>query len=510
MCQRCLKSDYVCDGYSVIVNHPAKQRESRGRGQLGVLDIKPRPLPALVRTLDTEVSTHPKERQYFYFFRQHTASILSGYFRSNFWSILVPQLGHDAEPICHAIAAVTALLKSLEKKPRSPLLIDAQDRHTEDYRFAIRQYTKAILSLKHLLSTKDTHYTTALVASILFITIETLHGDLEAASTQIVAAFFLAAEALGGQKDSRKASTSQSILDNDLLQMFTGLEVQSKLPLFYAGPDTFEGMPSLFTALPQPPIPNIPSCFESIGAAKASLDTIFNHIHSFYARRSRSLESSTTVSEKHLAFLRQWMVAFSPLTRGADTDAGSDSSKDAEDYCSQSILASTHALALIIVKRNGGRCSEMFYDSLTEHFQRIIVHSRVAISEMRSSSLPRYNFEIGVLPPLHVVASKCRIPGLRRDAIELLRLCPAQEGVWQGNLCAETCEWAMGIEEKGVMGGSPSCRDIGKGEVIPEWNRVKLTSMVCWLHKRKSWAQCTSVLPVEYGSHRVLERTFTW
>ena len=244
------------------------------------------------------------------------------------------------------------------------------------------------------------------------------------------------------------------------------------------------------------------------------MDTILNHINSFYARRSHSLESSTTISEKYHTFLKQWVVAFSPLVRGAHTRIAytsgmSDLPEGAQDYSSQCVLACTHALAVIIVKSNGGRCSEMFYDTLTEYFQHKIDYSKVVIAIMRSSSLPKYVFEIGVLAPLHVAASKCRV---RRLAIELLRQYPAQEGVWEGYGCAESCEWAMGIEESGIIGGSPARRDIG-GEgvaLVPEWSRVKLTSMVCWLHKREIWAQCTSVLPVAHGSHRVLERIFTW
>ena len=199
-----MKSDYLCDGYSFNPDRRAKQCESRGGRHLEVLHIKPRPLSAIIHTLDTPVLTNPEERQYFYLFRQHTSSILSSCFRSNFWSRLVPQIGHDAEPIRHTIAAVTALLESLETTSRSPLLIDTQQPQNGEYRIAVRQYAKAISSLRHLLSTSGSHYTTALVASVLFITIETLHGDFVAASAQIVAAFFLAAEAVGCHKHSRK------------------------------------------------------------------------------------------------------------------------------------------------------------------------------------------------------------------------------------------------------------------------------------------------------------------
>lgn len=38
-------------------------------------------------------------------------------------------------------------------------------------------------------------------------------------------------------------------------------------------------------------------------------------------------------------------------------------------------------------------------------------------------------------------------------------------------------------------------------EMIPEWNRVKLSAMDCRLHQRMIWAQCKSVLLVKHGSY---------
>lgn len=163
------------------------------------------------------------------------------------------------------------------------------------------------------------------------------------------------------------------------------------------------------------------------------------------------------------------------------------------------------------MKTDAGRCSEMFFDTLINDFRRIVKYSKVIIDYIKANTLPNYNFEVGVLPPLHVTAMKCRDPKVRREAIALLRQCPVQEGVWEGHACAESCTWLMDLEESGIVDGLPENRSVGgKVDFIPEWNRVRLTQMVTWSHKSTILMQCTSVLPVVQGKHMVLERTFIW
>ena len=319
----------------------------------------------MINSLDIPLSTNSEERRYFYLYRQHTTSILSGYFRSNFWSRLVSQIRHDAEPVRYAIIAVTVLLKSLETASRSPLLIGAQEEKNCHNCFAIQAYTRAISPLRRLITTNGSHYNTALIASILFIVAETLQGDLVTASTQIIGGFLLAAEAVRCQTDSRKAKTNHFSLDNDLVQIFTNLEFQSKLPVFYAGSDTYQGIPSLLAMLPKSSVPDIPSSFESMEAPRASLSTILNCISSFYARSSRPLEGSSATSEKHHTLLQQLMDAFSPLMPEAVSQVTgpgtqSDSPTNTKDYTSHFSLARTYPLAVIIVKSEGAvalRCS---------------------------------------------------------------------------------------------------------------------------------------------------------
>jgi hypothetical protein len=148
------------------------------------------------------------------------------------------------------------------------------------------------------------------------------------------------------------------------------------------------------------------------------------------------------------ARLSQWEGAFQPLLdRAKDV-----MSSDPEAAMPGLILSVYHRVALIIVstclpsslESSSGICSgppsEMTSDSLLPHFKYIASLSNTLLSLLPStepstscpSTLPRpkFTFEVGLLPPLYIVGSKCREPATRREVIERLGRCPGQKGLW--------------------------------------------------------------------------------
>ena len=310
------------------------------------------------------------------------------------------------------------------------------------------------------------------------------------------------------------AGTSENALDDELVQIFTDLEGQSKLPSFYDPQNPACLMPSILSSLPRFSLPRIPTQFATVSKAKTCLNLIQALINRLYSQGPHINRKESATLDDCNRLLNEWEVAFSTLLQNAQRIASTtQGSKFQKSYIPHFILASNHAMIKIINASNTGRCSEMFYDTMIPYFQKIIDYSKVIINTINSHVLPSFVFEVGVLPPLHVTGTKCRDPKLRREAIALLRKYPAQEGVWEGYGCAKACEWIMTIEEAGGADGLSSVKSSRSQESagsIPEWDRVKLSSMVCWLHERRIWAQCTSVVPVLKGKNRVWEKTFTW
>jgi hypothetical protein len=63
---------------------------------------------------------------------------------------------------------------------------------------------------------------------------------------------------------------------------------------------------------------------------------------------------------------------------------------------------------------------------------------------------PSFSADLGIVPPLYVVATKCREPHIRRQAIQLLRSSARREGMWDSELTARIGIWIAEIEEEDV------------------------------------------------------------
>ncbi|CZR60948.1 uncharacterized protein PAC_10844 [Phialocephala subalpina] len=97
--------------------------------------------------------------------------------------------------------------------------------------------------------------------------------------------------------------------------------------------------------------------------------------------------------------------------------------------------------------------SEMLYDAYLADFQYITRTCTLLVGSEDTLQLPRnrrFSFEAGIIPPLHVVATKCRDPIVRREAIDILFSSPRQEGMWDGVLSARIARWIASCEEEGL------------------------------------------------------------
>jgi len=162
-CRRCDKFGVDCGGYDTSdTSHVSKNCRNK---TINPPKILPKTSALLQNPYNpgTHVSIDPEERRYFYLFRQDSAKMLSGYFHSNFWSQVIPLHGHNSIPVRHATIAVAALLKCLETSAKSPSPSDSQKRRDSQYQFAILQYSKAVTSLRRLLSTKGSHHRVTLI-----------------------------------------------------------------------------------------------------------------------------------------------------------------------------------------------------------------------------------------------------------------------------------------------------------------------------------------------------------
>jgi hypothetical protein len=123
------------------------------------------------------------------------------------------------------------------------------------------------------------------------------------------------------------------------------------------------------------------------------------------------------------------------------------------------LLEIQHITATILASA-GPSSEETIFDCFEEEFSRIIelaYRINANASEEQRSSIP--TFDMGILPHLYFITSRCRHPLLRREALSLLRRGPRQEGIWNRDMLAGIAQRIMGMEEK-ICGSVESSMDI--------------------------------------------------
>lgn len=441
-----------------------------------------------------------EEGQYFQLFREQTASELSGFFDSAFWTRSVLQECHSATAIRHAVIALGALYKTLEKSTESPPSsphagrspIDNARRHWE---MAFRQYSHACNALVKGDSATTVSHRTRLMASVLLACFDSFVGDHKHAIVQIQTGLRLL-DQLCAERRRAFFSTSEEPVEEELVQMFTRLAIQAKsYDMAFHFPQPFvvrltspnQGQdPTSPVSDASSPIgvmyDPIPERFASVMEARVAWDKLCERIFRFTETMFAHAQSG--VMGVLPASLQRYGISFKE-----DIDAWSRAfdhilaSRTAPGVSSQEKAA----IAVLKMFQIMGKIlflmtfsdSEMHFDKFTPYFKAIVdLAAEVVGDEERRAAArrcpdpalcrhqyrcqpdifggaeyvarhikPSFSADLGIVPPLYVVATKCREPLIRRQAIQLLRSGARREGMWDSELTARIAMWIAEVEE---------------------------------------------------------------
>lgn len=202
------------------------------------------------------------------------------------------------------------------------------------------------------------------------------------------------------------------------------------------------------------PIPTAP--FTDFPTAQRCWDFLMDRTLQFYRRTLFNRRYAPSTSDppalinkqynNHIKQLSLFEKAFAPLLKTAILPDGTVTNAAA-------LILSLNQKCTAIMLATVQNESEMLYDEYTEDFAYIVRTCKKIVAEQDSIHLPRntrFSFDTGIVPPLHVTASKCRDPVIRREAISLLFKSPRQEGMWDGVLSARIGRWLAACEEDGL------------------------------------------------------------
>ncbi|KAB8289496.1 hypothetical protein EYC80_010657 [Monilinia laxa] len=240
-------------------------------------------------------------------------------------------------------------------------------------------------------------------------------------------------------------------LEENIMQAFVRLDGQG---LFFG---MTPGIPPLIWDIHSAHHITIPRAFTSFCEAQHCWDFLMDRTLQYYRRtlfdRKFASTKSDTPSEiaqqyaSYSARLNEFERAFEPILNSAISPQG-------EVLNQAAIVLITHLKATAITLSAVTSTSEMVYDSFMNDFRYIVGAAELLVtrSEVTPSAInsSRFSFDIGIVPPLHVVATKCREPNMRRKAVDLLFRSPRQEGMWDGVLSARIGRWIISCEEDGL------------------------------------------------------------
>lgn len=439
------------------------------------------------------------EGLYFQLFQSHTADELSGYFDSVFWSRLVLQECHAEAAIRHSVVALGALYKTLDKTTESPpsspsAIVDPVDSAWQHWEVAVKSYSDAINALVNVAGQDSRANRTRLMASVLLACFDSFIGDHKQAIRQIQNGLALL-EQLRAQRRRSFMPKPEEPVEDEIIQMFTRLAIQAKsydmafhFPKPYviqliqpaadpSSPTSDVGSP---VSLYQYPIPEE---FSSLRDARLAWDALcekmFRFTETLFATASR--DNPMGVLPAHLRQYGQgfkgqieaWSTAFEPLLSRRSSPGVTSQEKAAI-----AVLKMFHIMGQILFLMTFS-ASETQFDVFQPQFQMIVnLGMEVVGDEERRAAekrcqdpttcrhkdhipdifggdtyianhiKPSFSADLGIVPPLYVVATKCRDPVTRRQAIQLLRSSSRREGMWDSELVARIGTWIMGIEEE--------------------------------------------------------------
>ena len=96
------------------------------------------------------------------------------------------------------------------------------------------------------------------------------------------------------------------------------------------------------------------------------------------------------------------------------------------------------------------------FDDFTYDFREALHHAELYVTA-RSKEKPAFTFEAGAVPTLFFIVMKCRVPSIRRRALELMGKAPGKELFFGARSTSEMARSLVMIEEAGIGLPSPDC-----------------------------------------------------
>ncbi|KAL2811485.1 hypothetical protein BJX63DRAFT_433334 [Aspergillus granulosus] len=527
VCQRCLSTGRVCDGYGVWGgggNNYGRRQSSRYPHRL---DYSP------LACISTTVAS-TDERASFDWFKGRTITKIPGSYLSDFWTTILLQASQTDQAVWHAVLA-------LSSTHRSGFVHAISGQRSKQEQSTLRHLIRAVRHLEPHFSVQDrASCRVILIVCLVFVVLDLLRGHFTAAQVHLRNGMNILAQMQSFSVDAANTdldcspppSYAYEPIDVSIGEAFFRLHAQVELLQHQHDPRPcilpLPFQPQLHEVSPQ-------TGFPSYTAAWRGLDHLMNQAFCLSAQaREHAAKAGTEATptgtliaqqERLKAGLTNWIDSYTLSVESLQLEI-SESISEAKAKVHH--LVSCYYTMLTIMAETALSPTQTVFDAYTHHFEQMIEHladlwtlssvgyptpspstspsiSSNSSSTDTSSSTPtpvptaekrrwiggcdmsHTIIDVGWMIPLFYTATKCRVRRIRRRAIRLIESSNHREGIWDGKITACIARRVVAFEEgnfyddcdpgslrtKSSDSSSTCSVECDDGPVLPESCRIR-------------------------------------
>lgn len=395
-------------------------------------------------------------------FSRHTAPKIAGIHDQHFWTQTVIQLGHSEPAIRCAIQAVSAVYDQVERNSGGPITrMDPK---------ALGFYNSAIGHILRGQSGEEVH----MAVAALFVCLEFLLGDEHKAAIHINGGAKLLRDwnsrARLREYESSESSTSstsasatpsptptrsESELIDDMTSMFFRLGLHSKIfgkRLFRVEDDDDPEREIVFQN----------RYFKTFNQARDDGFRLTGEAVNFIARGTplaylQAEPDNKVLLEQALVVrhLQDWRRAYAQFLQ-------EDQHTIPRDQVRAGHIVTCLIICAVVWVETCLSPYENDYDKYISEWEKILELAEIITDlpdDYLCENIGRFSFDIGIIPALHLVGSRCRVPKIRDGCIKVLSSHHWREGLFDSFRSAQLVKSCIDIEnaaKQKLMGLKPS------------------------------------------------------
>jgi hypothetical protein len=431
-CQRCISAGRLCEGYDPSNIATLKP------------DVHGSPAPWFL-TPSSIPKSSPNERAAFQAFRDRCGKISTGILGNGPLHDYILQTAHSESVVWHSIVALEAAQK-------------------QEHALAFQQYSRAVREIREKVSTlrETSDAFVVLLTCLLLIPFELMHEGYDQAKTHTYGAFRII------QQLRRGCLCGSRELPQPVIEAFERLDVADSL----FKPKRTE----LYGAPHRPMVQNLGAgtSFGNVADVGPVMAVCMAFVRELrYAHLNPDTSTPPNCRQEFESIVAGLFVALENWSKAME--ALEVRLTDPADHQRLRVYRMYYHYCYIRAKTlEVPLSSEMIWDDYLPQFDAAVKLARdfldTAEAGERQLAYPFFSLHIGIIPPLYLIATKCRDPRIRHEALDLLQRCKHREGCWNGPKAFAIVRLMVAAEDEGLE--VQCCADVpeSRRRCVIEWN----------------------------------------